>query len=192
MKEKMSLKDLEKVISKSPVQIGEINGQKVIFNPNISYEKAIYICKKVADIVLKQNGTYFPELRDVLIFCFIAKNMTNLPIKQDKDGNLDIEFFYKLMTSEVGKKFRNYFKSDPICNFIVRETRELLNYRKEIYLRTLNSQNKTLENLDSLITEAQSMIKKLSSFADEHKSFIESGAINKMIETLEKTKNKNL
>lgn len=187
MQEKISLKDFEKAISKNPITIGEINGQKVIFNPNISYEKVVSICKNIATHSLEQDGTYFPELKDILIFCFVVKNMTNLPIKEDKEQNLDMDFVYKLMASDIGRKLKNYLKTDMTYQFLNRQTKELLNYKKEIYFR--NIKNKTLENLDNLILELQNIAKKFSSFTDKHKNLIESGTINKIIETLDKFKN---
>lgn len=186
LQEKINLKDLEKAISKNPITIGEINGQKVIFNPNIPYEKIISICKNIANNILEQDGTYFPELKDILIFCFVVKNMTNLPIKEDKDQNLDMDFIYKLMVSDIGIKLKNHLKTDMTYQFLNRETKELLNYKKEIYFRSIK--NKTFENLDNLILELQSMAKKISSFADEHKNLVKSKTINKMIETLDKFK----
>ncbi len=186
LQEKINLKDLEKAISKNPITIGEINGQKVIFNPNISYEKVISICKNIANHSLEQDGTYFPELKDILIFCFVVKNMTNLPIKEDKEQNLDMDFVYKLMASDIGRKLKNYLKTDMTYQFLNRQTKELLNYKKEIYFRTIR--NRTLENLDNLILELQSMAKKFSSFADEHKNLVENGTINKMMKTLDKFK----
>lgn len=190
LNEKISLKDLEKEITEESTQIGEINGKKIIFNSGISYEKALYFCEKAVRNILNSDGIYLPGLKNILIFYFMVKNMTNLPIKKDKDGNLDIDYIYNLMYSKVGEKFINKFIARPIYSFLDDEIDQVLKFKKEIYLKTLNSKNKTLENIDNLIFDLQNMIQKISSFTDEHKTLISSGMLNKMIETLDKVKNK--
>ncbi len=189
MKEKLNLKDLEKEIIKESIQIGELNGKKVIFDPNISCDKVFMACKNIVNTILKPDGTYFPELKNILIFCFIIQNMTNIPIKKDKEGNLDTDFIYKLMESEIGKNLRKQLESDSNYNFLSNEIQEVLNYKKEIYLRKIASQNETLQNLDILIFQMQNAVQKIISLIDESKHLLSKNTINKIIETLDKTKN---
>ena len=190
MNEKIKLKDLEKKILRETVEIGEINGKKIIFNPNISCTKAFSFCEQTSSDILNLDGMYLPGLKNILIFYFIAQNMTNLTIKKDKNGSLNIDFIYSLMCSEIGEKLILKFAAHPIYNFLNDEIEEILNFKREVYLRKLPPQNKTFENIDNLISEIRNAVQKISLFADEHKNFIENGTINKMIETLDKVKNK--
>lgn len=189
MKEKLNLKDLENEIIKEPIQLGELNGKKVIFDSNISCDKALIACENIVNIILRPDGTYFPELKNILVFCFIIQNMTNLPIKKDREGNLDTDFIYKLMESEIGQNLRNQLKSDANYSFLTREIEEVLSYKKEIYLRKIANQNETLQNLDMLIFQIQNAVQKIISLIDESKHLLSKNTINKIIETVDKTKN---
>lgn len=186
----MRSKDLEKEILRETVEIGEINGKKIIFNPNISCKKAFSFCEQASNDILNPDGMYLPGLKNILIFCFIVQNMTNLPVKRDKDGNLDIDFIYSLMCSKIGENLINKIIEHPVYNLLNDEIEEILNFKKEVYLRKLTPQNKIFENIDNLISEMRNAVQKISLFADEHKNLIENGTINRIIETLDKVKNK--
>lgn len=185
---KLKLKDLEKEISQKSSEIGKLDDKNIIFNPNISCERAFIACERIANNVLKSDGTYLPELKNLLIFCFMVENTTNLPIKKDEDGNFDIDFIYSLMCSEIGQMLNNKFESDFIYKFLVNEVEQVLNYKKEVYFRKISLQNKTLKSLDNLIEEIKNAVQKVSSFADEHKNLISNGTLNKMIETINNAK----
>lgn len=190
MNEKINLKDLEKVISKEPIQLGEIDGKKIIFNPNISFEKIFIAGEKISDSILKSDGTYHPELERILIFCFIIQNMTNIPVKRDKDGSLNMDFIYSLMHSEIGETIIDKIGVSPVYNFLYDKVEQTLDFKKEVYFRKISSQDKVLENLDGVISEIKNVVQKISSFTDEHKNLISSGTLNKMIETLDKFKSR--
>jgi hypothetical protein len=190
LKEKLNLKALEKAISKEPIQLGEIDGKKIIFNPNISFEKIFIAGEKISDSILKADGSYRPELKGILIFCFIIQNMTNIPIKRDKDGTLDMDFIYTLMCSEIGENITNQIVTYPVYNFLYDKVEQTLDFKKEVYFRKISSQDKVLENLDGIISEVKNAVQKILSFTDEHKNLISSGTLNKMIETLDKFKSK--
>lgn len=190
LKEKLNLKDLEKSISKELLQLGEIDGKKIIFNPNISFEKIFIAGEKISDSILKADGSYRPELERILIFCFIIQNMTNIPIKRDKDGTLDMDFIYTLMCSEIGENITNQIVTYPVYNFLYDKVEQTLDFKKEVYFRKISSQDKILENLDGVISEVKNAVQKILSFTEEHKNLISSGTLNKMIETLDKFKSK--
>ena len=188
LSEKISLKDLEKEIVRKTIEIGEVNGKKIILNQNISCKKIFSACEQISNDILNQEGIYIPELKNILVFCFMIKNMTNITIKKDKDGNIDIDFIYNLMCSDIGKNINTEFIKLPIYSFLNEEIQKILDFKKEVYIRKISCQNKTFQNIDSLILEFRSVIQKISVFTDEHKNFISSTAFNKIIDALDNRK----
>lgn len=186
MKDKINLKDVEKMIledSNKPIEIGEINGKKIIFNPHISCLKMFNMCKQITKDVLDSDGTYLPQLKDILIFYFMVESMTNIPIRYINNESLDIDFIYQLMNSKPGETLQSKFLESSAYDFLSRGIEEQINFKK-------SNINSKFENIDKLINEFYRVLKTISSLADEHKNLLSSGVLNKMIETLEKVKSK--
>lgn len=84
----------------------------------------------------------------------------------------------------------NQIVTYPVYNFLYDKVEQTLDFKKEVYLRKISSQDKVLENLDGVISEVKNAVQKILSFTDEHKNLLSSGTLNKMIETLDKFKSK--
>lgn len=185
---KISVKDVEKAISRQPIEIDEINGKKIIFNPNVSLEDILITVRKISNALLDEDGNFFPEIKQLLIFGFMVKNATNIPVKTNKDGNPNSDFIYNLMSGQIGEKLMSEFIVHPIYSFLCDGIEEILEFKKEVYFRRISHHNKTFEGIDTLILDIKNAVQKISSFADEHKNLVSSGTLNKMIETLDKFK----
>lgn len=170
MKEKLILKEVEQIIKKEPIEVGEVNGKKVIFNPNVSYQKVITFCQQMSDIVLSANGMYLPKLKDILVFAFMVENMTNIPVKKDKEGNYNIDFLYNLLSSDIGKKLLQKFKSDTTYYFLIQELKTVVSFKKDVYLKSISPYNKIFEKIEGLIMDAKNAMYDISSFYKEIKN----------------------
>ena len=170
LKEKVVLKDVEQEIKNSPVEIGEINGKKVVFDSNVSCQKMLSFCQQMSNVIFNPNGMYLPKLKDVMVFAFLVENMTNIPIKKDKDSNYNIDYIYNLMNSEIGKKLMQKFKANANYYFITQELKTVVSYKKDAHLREISPANRLIENIDELISRAKNAMKEVSNFYSEVKS----------------------
>lgn len=188
---KLSLKEIEKIIDKKSVEICELNGETIVFNKNVSCEKIFAFCEQSSNLIFDPDGLYMPKLKDILIFEFMLENMTNVPVKKSSDNNIDIDFIYNFMRSNIGKKINQTFKTDPTYYFLSQELKGIVSYKKEVYLKTIESKSKVMENIDSLINDIKTTSQKISRFIDEHKDITSSEKLNKIVEVLDKVNKEN-
>ena len=191
MVNKIEIKEIEEMIKKAEIEIGQIKGKKIIFNPNISCEKIFAFCEQTSNAIFNPEGLYIPKLKDILIFAFMLENMTNIKIKKDENGNIDIDFIYSLMRSEIGKKISQKFKTDITYYFLVQEIKGIVSYKKDLYLKKVSPQNKTLENIDNLIEELSETAGKISNFAEEQNKVVTNEKLDKIIKIFDKVKKEN-
>jgi hypothetical protein len=147
---------------------------------NMEYRRLMSIADKIANIVV-DGLEYSPEMRKPILLFYILNDMSNVKPQVDEDGNMDIEYMFKLLKSPIGQKiFEDLIYDIPTLYQLNNIVDDKINHLKEQLLHSNSAVEILTVDLLQKEIEVQELQKKVLEQTDKINSQFSKEEIDKM------------